>query len=89
MKSLSENENAILESPTGTGKTLALLCSSITWLKTKLIEEEEMRKKKDEIEEEYRDCGYAVSQIERKRDLLNAENAAGDPASMHTPSASQ
>ena len=56
MKSLSENENAILESPTGTGKTLALLCSSITWLKTKLLEEEEMRAKKEKVEEEYRDC---------------------------------
>lgn len=50
IKSLSENENAILESPTGTGKTLALLCSSITWLKMKQEEEARLKQGKNELE---------------------------------------
>ena len=40
IRALTRRENALLESPTGSGKSLALLCSALAWQKHQEGEEE-------------------------------------------------
>lgn len=54
MKAFSNKQNAILESPTGTGKTLALLCSSLSWIKERAKMDEEIIKEKTALEQTIR-----------------------------------
>lgn len=39
---LAEKKNGLLESPTGTGKTLSLLCSSLAWLTVQKEQQQEL-----------------------------------------------
>jgi len=44
IQSLKNSQNALLESPTGSGKSLALLCSALGWLESEKEKLDQMRK---------------------------------------------
>ncbi|XP_046841127.1 Fanconi anemia group J protein homolog [Xenia sp. Carnegie-2017] len=51
IKCIEKRQNSLLESPTGSGKSLALLCSSLAWQQN---EKERVQKKERELEQSFR-----------------------------------
>ncbi|KAK3807885.1 MAG: helicase C-terminal domain-containing protein [Benniella sp.] len=49
VEALQKKENALLESPTGSGKSLALLCGALAWLESEKKKQESERKKQEFI----------------------------------------
>lgn len=60
IQALQNKQNALLQSPTGTGKTLSLLCSCLAWLQQKRLKQ---KKRKEEIPCKILYCIRTHSQI--------------------------
>ncbi|KAK6968419.1 Fanconi anemia group J protein, partial [Biomphalaria glabrata] len=72
IKGLDRRQNCLLESPTGSGKSLALLCSSLAWQAA----EKEKRDKEDDEEIQRANCicschSQATANTEKKSSLID------------------
>ncbi|KAL7744472.1 hypothetical protein ACLKA6_001847 [Drosophila palustris] len=74
---LRDGTNGVLESPTGTGKTLSLLCSSLAWLRTR---QSEVELNKQKMQQELQKPTSAASALSNEvAAAINKANNWGVP----------
>ncbi|KAF9351726.1 Fanconi anemia group J protein [Mortierella sp. AD094] len=97
VEALQKQENALLESPTGSGKSLALLCGALAWLESQKEELSSIQKSKaKDIAIKVEQQGIVESPYFAKEELVGDINAgytldssAGHPASRGCGSCSK